>query len=290
MLWLRTTTSTCTPHWGQRPTDRMRVSRGAYECGRPASWGEMPGYAWPNRAPRGPRCGRTGDRGPGRGRRDHGPRATGPQGARRRRERGARRGDVVDHQHRQWHPAAHAERRPGKAGGPVEAGLGRPGPTDEQPSTATAEAPPDRAGQQLGVVEAALATAVGGGRRPGDDLGQRWLECRNHRVGDPTDRRVRAAILHASDDLTDDARVRERRGPTVDPGRRHARMRRFEDARTDRAHRAGASAPGARERQQRRQHPPNVRPAYDSPVCTDFGRRPQARTGVGPGLRLRQYR
>jgi len=254
MLWLRTTTST-----GNSPLAG---------CGCPAEHTAADARAsrvqLPDRSGTGPaRTGR-----PGRREGDHCPRATGPQGNGGSRERRARGGDVVDDQHRRRHRPPRCEHRAGEPRHPVEAGLRRPGAPGQQTATTTAQPAGDRTREQLGVVEATIAMPGRGRRRPRHDRRQRWLERRDHRVGHPPDGCMDTPVLHPGDHLARDSGIRERRRPPVDARWRCAHGGRTEDGRADRTHRTATTAPGAHDGQERGQHPPNVRAAYDIRATT----------------------
>ena len=88
-------------------------------------------------------------------------------------ERGAGRDDVVDEEDR---PPVRRRAGPGTADPPCAraasgSGLGRPGQSGRAGrGTGSPLARPDRASEQLGVVEASRASVLRGGRRPGDDV------------------------------------------------------------------------------------------------------------------------
>lgn len=234
----------------------MRVSRGAYEGRRAASRAELPGSRSAD--------GSTGCGCPGGGEPDHRPRASDPQGIGGGSECRTGRGDVVDEEHRHRDSSPCAEPRSREPSSPTETGLWGAGPAGQQPSTPAPQSSRHRAGQQLGVVEAAVAPATRGRRRPCHDRRERRLERRDHGICDPTDRAMGTSVLHASDDLAHDPDVCERRRPPVDAQRRRTRAGGLESGRADGAHRSGTTTPGADQRQEREQHPPNVRPGCDS--------------------------
>ena len=74
-------------------------------------------------------------------------------------------------------------------------------------------------GQQLRVVEAALAPACGRGRCPGDDLGQRERRDDRHLRCQPRRDGVGAAVLHTCDQFARNTRVGEWRRPRVEARR-----------------------------------------------------------------------
>jgi hypothetical protein len=137
----------------------------------------------------------------------------------RRRQGGARGGHVVDHQDPEpGHRARHEDRPPTALLGRPP-GLGRPGPPGETGPDRDAEAPADRPGQMLGLVEAPAPAADGRGRRPGDDV-----EWAHGRVAEPLHQRggqnrqggPGVAVLQPGQRLPHGPFVGEHRDPPVD--------------------------------------------------------------------------
>jgi hypothetical protein len=109
------------------------------------------------------------------------------------------------------------------------------------------EPPADGSGQQLGLVEPAVAAPTGAGRQPAHHLRQRrGTDQASHAVGQPRHRGAGIAVLEPGDDLARRTLVREQRASLLHAiGQRHAacrahqrdarRARRCTEAPTDRA-------------------------------------------------------
>ena len=140
-----------------------------------------------------------------------------------RRQSGSGRGDVVDDEDP---PTRHRE-RPGAEDGPSPAGLGRPPrlrwarETQEAWPRRDTEAPGDRPGEVLGLIERAGPAAGGGGGRPGHDVDrprQLGPQAPDEAGGQAREGRARVAVLHPGEGLPHRPLIGEHRGPPVDPG------------------------------------------------------------------------
>ena len=144
---------------------------------------------------------------------------------------------------------------------------GGPGSRVSSPRTGRPDATADRAGEQLGVVEAARPPARRSRRRPRDDVdGAGRFEAGEHRVGEPGDGAARVAVL----DRARRARGRHRRTRT------RPRARRARVASRDAAARATCSHTTRTPVRPRRRTPDTTRGAAPRPTpgtCPDRYRR-----------------
>lgn len=196
------------------------------------------------------RCTTRLERRPAEGEDDDPVRAGGPERLRRGCGRGAGRDHVVDEEHLALDAPPRGERGRAPSLGGGASGLRRPWGADERAAAGRSEVPRDPPRQQLGVVEAALAAADVGGRRPRDDVGPTGHE-HGGRGGEAREGGPVAPVLQAGDQLPPGALVREQHVARVDTGWRREERGGAELARAPGAgRRAAGTAHGAGRRQE----------------------------------------
>lgn len=179
-----------------------------------------------------------------------------PECSGRRRQGGASGGHVVDHQHPEPRDRVRHEHRAPTALHCRPPGLGRAAPPGEAGTDGHAEAPADRPGEMLRLVEAPAPAPDGRGRRPRDDVDRaRGLlpQPLDQRRGQDRQGGPRVAVLEPGQRLPHRPFVGEGRHPPVDrrwwglPGR--ARPGALDTGGADRRRRP--AAPDATSREER---------------------------------------
>ena len=185
------------------------------------------------------------------------------------RERGSRGGDIIDQQHAAMQHRSSVdqlERGTGEAPGAATTRLVTIVAAEELGARWTVEAPGDGSGQQLGLVEPALAAPFERGWRPRDHVDGDPAESAHHLADQPVEARASIGVLEPGHQLAHRPVIGERRPPPVDPGRDRQPRRRADQGQTPVAQRLGPAPARARPREQ--PPPPPAPPARHGPTLT----------------------